>query len=719
MNHLKISLVNCYGIGKLDHSFDFTVSNSYLIYSPNGTMKSSLARTFRDIAKNEKKTSPSDRIYDYRETEYDILVDGQPINPESILVIDAEDESYDTSSRITSFIASKELKQQYDDIYSDLDSHKVEFIKKLKNVSQSTDCESEFTNTYSTENPNFFESLGSLIELLESTIPKFSFKYNDIFDKKGNVKKFLDKNQPILDQYLTSYQELLSESKLFKRSENSFGTYQANEIIRSTKDNSFFEAGHKFLLEGNISIESVDSMKALLESEISKIVSDQKLKETFDKVDKAIGANVELRAFKRVIEKDNLLLLELANYEAFRKKVWLSYISELKVEAVKLSMFYSEKKKNLERIIKEAKKEVDTWMSIISKFNTRFYVPFEIRLTNQEDIILKKETANLEFRYHETNEDPVVQNKNDLLNILSKGEQRAYYILQLLFDIEARKRNGSNLLIFDDIADSFDYKNKYAIIEYIKDLHDSSSFKTILLTHNFDFYRTVSSRLNLGEAVYMTSKNEQREITLNRGQYRNNVFKYYIANLDKPKVFISLISFVRNIVEYSRGDNNDYFLKLTDCLHLRDQSESTNASSIFDVYKVILPSCNSKTIDFGDKNIISMIIETAEGIIAEEPINEILLENKIVLSIAVRLTAERFLIDKLPSFDLGTISSNQTRALFEEYSKYHQGNEIAILDKVNLMTPENIHMNAFMYEPLIDMSVHHLISLYQEVKTLS
>ena len=35
------------------------------------------------------------------------------------------------------------------------------------------------------------------------------------------------------------------------------------------------------------------------------------------------------------------------------------------------------------------------------------------------------------------------------------------------------------------------------------------------------------------------------------------------------------------------------------------------------------------------------------------------------------------------------------------------------------MTPENIHINAFMYEPLIDMSAQHLVDLYQKVSVLA
>lgn len=37
---------------------------------------------------------------------------------------------------------------------------------------------------------------------------------------------------------------------------------------------------------------------------------------------------------------------------------------------------------------------------------------------------------------------------------------------------------------------------------------------------------------------------------------------------------------------------------------------------------------------------------------------------------------------------------------------------IEILEQVNLMTPENIHLNSFMYEPILDMSDEYLKSLY-------
>ena len=58
--------------------------------------------------------------------------------------------------------------------------------------------------------------------------------------------------------------------------------------------------------------------------------------------------------------------------------------------------------------------------------------------------------------------------KDALMQVLSTGERKALYILNIIFEVEARKKaNQETLFVFDDIADSFDYKNKYAIIQYL------------------------------------------------------------------------------------------------------------------------------------------------------------------------------------------------------------------------------------------------------------
>lgn len=724
MNLIEIKLENCFGIGKLDQKFNFGQlnTNSFLVYAPNGTMKTSFAKTLDLIAKNDGKSKPCDRVYENRATTHNVSADGNAIPVGSILVVNSEDNSYDTSAKISSFIASKELKKKYDDIYTELDSQKNEYIKKLKQVSQSTDCETEFVNTYSkTSKDTFFELILAISKELVSKPDSYNFRYNDIFDKKGNVKKFLEKNQQLLSQYVSKYDELLKNSKFFKSSGNSFGTYQANELLKSTEDNSYFEAGHKFTLSDNAEIKSAEELKELLQTEITAIVNDEKLKKSFDQVDKSIGANAELRAFKNAIEKDNLLLVELEKYEDFRKKIWKNYISSLAQETIELAAIYESKKAELEIIISEAKNEFEVWKEIVKTFNERFYVPFQIKIVNQEDVVLKSETANLEFDYKDPNETPVRKDKNSLLAILSKGEQRAFYILQLLFDIESRKQlNQKTLLILDDIADSFDYKNKYAIIEYIKELHNSSIFKLIILTHNFDFYRTIASRLSLNrKAAFMATKNDSREINFLEGSYRNDVFNYFKKHISEQKIFISIIPFLRNIIEYTEDSTSVNYNLLTSCLHLKSDTNSIKCSDILNLIHSTFPSTNTQNIVFGTKLIKDLIYETADLIEQENPINEILLENKITLSIAIRFKAEEYMMNKIPNSSTLVITSNQTSELLNHFKAINSDiTTITTLERVNLMTPENIHVNAFMYEPLIDISVFHLMDLYKKVKQL-
>jgi hypothetical protein len=44
---------------------------------------------------------------------------------------------------------------------------------------------------------------------------------------------------------------------------------------------------------------------------------------------------------------------------------------------------------------------------------------------------------------------------------------------------------------------------------------------------------------------------------------------------------------------------------------------------------------------------------------------------------------------------------------------------IGVLQRVLLMTPESIHLNAFIYEPILDISDGHLRKLCQEVQALA
>lgn len=721
MQKLKIHFENCYGIKKLVYDFDFSSKKIYSIYAPNGTMKTSFAKTMFDFS--EEKAS-KDLIFSERlpirtiqdENDTDLL-------PNQIFVIEPYNPDY-SSDKLSTLVVKKELKDKYDAIYKDLETAQKEFIKKLKTESQSTDCEQEFIETFKENSKEtFFDLIIKIYPKLDSGIKvNYAFKYNDIFDKRGNVKKFLDKNIDSFDEYIKQYESLLTKSTFFKKSANTFGTYQANEIINSIKDNSFFDAGHSIELNDATKIDSVDEFEKIVNSEIEKILNDSKLKKAFEKIDKAIGANAELRNFKIALEKNNSLLLELKNYDAFKQKVWLVYFSNLYNDVVHLWESYNTRKVELEVIIREAVSTKTQWEKATKEFNDRFRgIPFKLEIENQDDVILKTSAPSLKFVFTDSGDEKHIE-KDELIKVLSQGEKRALYLLNIVFEIQARKKLGiETIFIIDDIADSFDYKNKYAIIEYLKDISQEPNFYQIILTHNFDFFRTIGSRLSIDREHRLYTIKSDVEVNLVQEKYQKNPFEHWIKNIHSDTNFlIALIPFVRNLTEYTKGmsSNTDYD-KLTELLHIKVNTLTITHQDLTSIFSRVVPSIPSNP---DSTKVIDTIFNCAETISLETIHTEVNLEKKIVLSIATRLKAEQFMIDKINNQSLiNGISGNQTYELFKIYKNSFsaESSNIESLDKVNLMTAENIHLNSFMYEPLLDMSDNHLKSLYIEIKSLT
>ena len=316
--------------------------------------------------------------------------------------------------------------------------------------------------------------------------------------------------------------------------------------------------------------------------------------------------------------------------------------------------------------------------------------------------------------------------KDKLDKILSRGEKRAFVILQFIFDMESRKStNQETLLVMDDIADSFDYQNKYAIIEYIKDLAQTGIFYSIILTHNYDFYRTLSSRLNVkGDNLWLVEKLKTHEIKFNKGQYTGNVFvNAFIGNDDDDKIFISMIPFARNLIEYTEGLNSNNYLKLTSCLHVKTDTKTITIQDVADIVEKYTQKKGIKHCKNND-SIYDLIMKTADAITNEKEIETVKIENKIVMSIAIRLLAEQYIYDVIINAgkceqDFKT-DKNQTGFWTRKYKEFCPNDKNkSIIEEVNIMTPELIHLNSFMYEPLIDMSIHHLLSLYDKCKKLN
>ena len=728
---IKINWKNCFGIKQLEHEFKFENSKPiHLLYAPNGSMKTSFAKTMKFLS-GQSKEKPCDKLRPHEESKFEVFVDTNVISKDSIFVVNGDDD-IDSSASFVNFLASSELKSKYDEIYKKLTKEKDALMTKLKSASVSSDCEKEIVEAFSSSNDTtIFNILEGLCDKVKLGLPLYEFKYNDVFDTKGAVKNFLDANKDNLKEYIANYEKLLSESSLYRSTDGfSFGTYQASQLLQNVSDGNFFGVKHKMVLQNNVEITSHEQLNQIMVEEQEKVLNDAKLKKTFDKITKAIDKNTELRFFKAVIESHPEWIVDMLDYDEFKKKVWLGYLAKEDIKPLFDSYIrvYNDNKKELLAVLEQAGQQQEKWKSIINLYKDRFHVPFKVSISNQKDIILKQEAAKLQFSYVEEGKEPIVSSQKELETILSRGERRAFVILQFLFEMESRKISPNDtVVVMDDIADSFDYQNKYAIVEYIKDLavRGNNKFYILIMTHNYDFYRTIASRLSSSlSKLWMVERKSDGNISVEQGQYKGDVFANAFVGKDKDdKIFISMIPYVRNLIEYSNGENDDKYLLLTSCLHQKNDTLSITESQVIDIMKSFTRGKGMKRTDSG-KKMYDIIMDTAESVANEPNPNLVLLQNKIVLSIAIRLMAEKYLKEKIlatgfPEKDL-EVKGTQTGQWTEIYKKQcPNDSNRAIIERVNMMTPELIHLNSFMYEPLIDMSIYHLTKLYKDCKNLS
>lgn len=725
---IKIDWKNCYGIKELNQEFQFSSGKQiHLIYAPNGSMKTSFAKTMRYLS-GQSKEKPCDKLHDKDKSSFILKADGLDIPKENIFVVNGDDD-IDSSKSFINFLASSELKRRYDYIYQQLSEKKDFLISKLKSVSLSSDCEKEIFGTFK---QNETDTIFSILERLNSEVklglPKFEFRYNDVFDTKENVKKFIEANKEYLNEYIKNYNRLLGGSKLFRSvGDHTFGTYHVAQLQQYVSDGSFFGVKHKIVLQDNTQLSSEKELQNLVDEEQKKLLQDEELKKSFDKITKAIDKNVELRGFKSVLNNHPEWIPEIINYEAFRKKVWLGYLSDNEIKPLfdAYIQVYNENKEALQHVLEEASSQQEKWKQIIALYNARFHVPIKVSIANQKDIILKQEAARLQFSYIEDSNTETTVEKEILEKILSRGEKRAFIILQFLFEMEARKTmEHDTILIMDDIADSFDYQNKYAIIEYIKDISadKSNKFYMLVLTHNYDFYRTLSSRLSLFQPnLWMAERLVNGKVIINQGQYKGNIYtNAFINHDDDDKIFISMIPFVRNLIEYTKGESDTDYITLTECLHRKANTQNITIEYLINIMTDFTQGKGIKRPKSVDK-IYDLIMQTANKIITETNPNQVLIENKVCLSIAIRHLAENYMHDKIiaagKSEEDLVVSGNQTGKWTGMFKKIcPENNHYDIIERVNMMTPELIHINSFMFEPLIDMSIYHLIQLYKDCK---
>ena len=741
----KVVMRNCYGIPALDHEFLFTHKKKksdepqdtiVAIYAPNGLMKTSMADSFKNYSAGEK---PKDRVYTERESEIVILdQNGELVPNDAVFVVDSIDDGY-KSKRISTLLASESLKAEYDEAYRAVGEKSDALLKSLKEkMKMRKDVDKIFIEDLGRSGESFVTALGSVERQVkdDSYLKEFAnVSYRILFTDK-NVNELMNDAEfkKLISQYSDVYKKLLDESRFFKQ--GVFNHTKATDVAKNLTSNGWFEGGHSVKLKSKHGddledITDEETLRKYIDDEKNRILTDPTLEEMFAKIDKKFTTGA-LQEFRDHLLEHRHVIAEMVDVSALKRKICTAYLTEMKAEYTSLMAEYDECEEKINGIVERAKAEATRWESVIAEFNDRFSVPFEVKVTNKSDAVLSISGPQVDFvfsGYDGKDVRPI--ESNELVKVLSNGERRALYILNIIFEVNARMNDEQDtLIVFDDIADSFDYKNKYAIIEYLHEISMHGKFRMIILTHNFDFYRTIKSRLFVSNKCRLTAERSDDEIILKEDSLGDNPFLGWVKELRDPKSMIGCIPFVRNIAEYT--GEKEVKSELTKLLHItkdsdsRKGSESITFKQVRDAFKCILTNELMAECYDSDQSVMSKIEEICDEIVEAQG-NEVELLDKIVLSMGIRLEAERFLIDEISRHDPNLVEglkNNQTGELIGKFSKIHKNNreakhQVEVVKRVGLMTPENIHLNSFMFEPILDMSPEHLKKLYRDIKIIN
>ncbi len=739
---------NCYGLKNFElKEIDFTNSNKAIIYAPNGVMKTSFSNVFDDISKGNKTI---DRIFTNLSSSYKVqyysstYTNTQLSRNDNIYVVKSFDEKFELSKEtIGTLLADEKTRKDYEILISKFSEELLEFKSTLSRLSgfSQKDMELQIRKDFKIDKKadwaDIFNKLNEIYSKEENIELFNDLKYTDLINEKTEPILTSQNFLELIDRYVELLNQLISNNEVLSKN---FSDYNAEELGKSFKKHDLFKNNHKIVLKNGVEIKSLKEWNNIISEQLNEIYSAPEIGKSLQDLKKKLTGNDSVRTLRKIILTHKEIIVYLKNLEKLKTLLWINYLNNLEKD---FSVYFSKinsYSNQIKSLYESAEKQAEMWQKVVTEFNRRFKVPFEVKISNKANFLLKDEAPNLYFTYTRckdtTEEEHADFGKDELMKSLSMGEKRAMYLLYILFDIEIIKEkavqgSGKYLIIVDDIADSFDYKNKYAIVEYLSDISRNVHIDLLILTHNFDFYRTVVSRIRIPrEKCYIVQKTQNEELQMTNFDYLKDYFLKGIVkkikdgninNTTKKIKLIASIPFYRNLTEYMLLDSE--YLNLTCLLHLKDMPTNTSNLRLSDVWNMI-PNCfrsefGDTFITDNDENYLELIRSLASDI-CNCSTEKVVLENKIILSMAIRLELEKFLKPILIANNIPLECQGvQTRCWSENAKPFLTEEQSRVVDEINIMTPESIHLNSFMYEPIIDMSDWALKKLFVEALKLN
>lgn len=733
MEKINVDLQNCFGIQEMHHEFDFHGDNIIAIYARNGLMKTSFAKTFQKIQAN-KTDDICDAIFGDAGN-MTVKIDDRDIVSDDVFVIKSFESSYE--SDITTLLVKDTIKERLSDVlkardklFKALEKTSGLKIKKTAGGKATYELETALIEDFGFTETSILLNLDALIAE-ERVLYCGKVSYSAIFDATVMKKIKSHEFQTQIQAFISSSDRVYESFAYLEKGQLTLP--KLKDIRKSLEKDCFFVRSNQLVLAGTETVSDMNELEnkiSEIETAIRQVPELQAIESMLNDA-KGMSLKDEIETHPEIVE-----FLALDKLPVLRKALWLSYISDNQ----RLFDDLCEKYGALSDEIDAVDLDDTPWKQALDIFNKRFSIPYSMEISNLKGAIIGESIPRIEFSFKKGDRTVKIDRaKLDELDTLSQGEKRALYLLNIIFDIEQiRKTHREKLLIIDDIADSFDYKNKYAIIEYLYELAQEDQFYLLVLSHNFDFYRTVSSRLNLKRENKLTANTDGIIISITQEHYQNQPFEQWKQNPNKKNV-LALIPFVRNLVEFGQDRNvsqtGDDYLFLTALLHEKSNSHQITFGQILPLYL----SYDGVTAFHEEVQLGDLVLGSLYNVCDAITATDTRLENKIVLAMAIRHKAEEYMIRQINQYQgrmiwrngrqncSGSSSeflvamsnmTNQTRELLNGYKQFGVDNSVAILNEVNIMTPENIHLNSFMYEPILDMDILELLDLYDRIKSL-
>ena len=691
-------LENVYGIKKLKVSFGDNMLYQNLVYSKNGTFKTSFSRCLYNLS-NDQKDKIEDRITK------------TPANIE-IKIIDDTGENTNLINKFLVFSRELYEEKQLSDYEKELELLTID-KKRQKYVQDLIDGAleepiAELQINAKMINLNLQKALETLNIPYKGELDWYLevFKYIDGAPDENiseiNLKTIFQKAYDILDNdnfqesinnYINIYNKKIKE-ELF---DDDFDENSSLSFLESLKRTKFMNEDKKrgIILNG-ISYYDYNSVQEIIDKAMKNISGSPEILKSNQELIKSMGISNEAKKLKKEIINNPILIkqLSLGKKEIIRialknsglqTKYWINVLENTMSELKKI---YDE--------IQDMNSEFEKAIEI---YKLRFHPVFDIKIKNKKESMLGLNLPSLYFKYKEN--DCIIEEKF-LYEILSSGEKTSLNIIKFIVEYISNK-DSKPFIILDDIVETFDYANRYAFIEYINDMVNDDT-PVIVLTHNFEFYRTLHNRIKKLVPL-VTNVDEKGKIFIEECSKINRNMEN-VLNIQSKKELFFAIPYLRE-AKIILQDNNEI---LNSCLHYKEKTLKLTLRDIIDLFpKKIKLDIDPNLFYLNElENILSSIKMT----------NNYDLVEKTIYSIGCRVFLEKKIIQNNFNLIKG-VTENQFAYIIKEYRNQLNENVLELAERVSISTPEFIHGNIFMYEPLIDIDGFYLKELYDEIEKLN